>query len=89
MARTTVKQAPQLTSAEIKRRGLDLLERFRSAGEPQYTVWLIRKDPSIVKDINAMHRIRQLFNGAGAKKDAALLIKCEGLADQFLPQQAA
>lgn len=89
MARTKAKSVQLLSTADIQQRGRALQERFRSAGIPQYARWMIDHYPSLGTDVEVMHRMRQLFNGAGARRDTELLIKCEALADRFLPQQAA
>ena len=89
MTRNSSKATPTLTVAEIQARGRALQQRFRDAGIPQYTRWLIDHYPSLGTDMGAMHRMRQLFNGAGARKDQQLLEKCEALADRYLTKNAA
>lgn len=89
MTRNSTKTAPALTVAEIQARGRALQQRFRDAGIPQYTRWLIDQYPSLGTDTDTMNRMRQLFNGAGARRDQSLLEKCEALADRFMTNKAA
>jgi hypothetical protein len=77
------------STAEIQRRGRALQERFRIAGIPQYTRWLIDHEPGLGTEVDTMVRMRYLFNGQGARRDADLLVKCEGLAERHLPKAAA
>lgn len=83
------KAIQHVTAADIQLRGRALQQRFRDAGIPQYTRWLIDHYPALGTDVKTLNRMRQLFNGQGSRSDVELLTRCESLADRYLPQQAA
>lgn len=86
---TSKSQSPSLPTADIQARGRSLQKRFRDAGIPQYTRWMIERRPKMGEDFTVIDRMRKVFNGEGARRDTALLILCEEIADLYLPKQAA
>lgn len=88
MEKTKKLAAVNLTTQEIQERGRALQHRFRVAGFPHYTRWIVDRDPSLVGDGSIQSRIQKLFNGQGSKTDAVLLEKCEALANRFLANAA-
>lgn len=89
MTTSKTKEAKTITSADIQDRGRSLQHRFRVAGIPHYTRWLVDKDPKLEGDGPIQYRIQRLFNGRGSVDDLELLKKCEAIADRFLGRQAA
>lgn len=90
MSVTEKSPAEMLTLREINERGMALRERFWRAGRPQYSTWFADRDPETFGSDEAKATLRNLFNGKGTKALAALLIKCEALANEAgIPQSQA
>lgn len=86
MERTAQPRPKPTRVSDVQDRGRELQHRFRVAGIPQYTRWLIDHDPALGSDVKPMVRMRLLFNGKGSMTDVELLEKCEALADKHLPR---
>lgn len=84
MTRSAQPRPKPLRVSDVEDRGRALQHRFRVAGFPQYTRWLVEHEPKWMGDGSLIARVRSLFNGRGSMGDVELLEKCEALADRFL-----